>query len=229
MLRPGADDSYVCHNKMKLCSARGRFYLPLARLGKTALQKDERGLLAEELYQARRRRNEPSDKLRNFPLPDNPASNIGIPNQIFLFDSTQGKEEYLYEQLAEFVRIDRNRLPSLEGNYHSRWSRDSSNSTHPSKKAGDFALDLCLPEFDFIRKELLPISYTLGRWLLDFFVPASVERDDITIPNLTAFREIVQTYLKDPCDNGMVRNEINGEYDRPFLFKQVQEQVDKTE
>lgn len=194
-----------------------RSFALAARLGKTPMQKEERDLLAEELYQARRRRNEPTDKLKGYPIPDNPGSDFGVPNQIFLFDSTQGKEEYLYQELAEFVRIDRNQLPALEGNYHSRWSKDSSNHTHPSKKAGDFAFDVCLPEFDFIRKEILPISYTPGRWLLDYFIPASLERDDITIPNVTAFREIVQTYLTDPCDDALVRNETDGEYYRPLL------------
>ncbi len=216
LLKLGDSDNHSCH-KLRLCSARSRFHLSLARLGKTPMQKEERDFLAQELYQARRRRNEPADKLKNYPIPDNPGSDFGVPNQIFLFDSTQGKEEYLYQALAEFVRIDRNRLPTLEGNYHSRWSRNSSNSTHPNKKAGDFALDLCLPEFDFIRKEILPVSYTLGRWLLDYFIPASLERDDVTIPNVTAFIEIVQTYLTDPCDDALVRNNTDGEYYRPLV------------
>ena len=219
-LRPGAFDSHECHKikrkKLKVCVARARFHLSLARLGKTSLHKKERDLLAEELYQARRRRNKLVNKLNNYPIPDEPSGNFSAPNHLFLFDSTQGREEPLYQRLAEFLRIERRRLPALAGSYRSKWSRGAANSTHahPEARAEDFAIDLCLSKFDFVRKELLPISHTLGRWLLDYLIPASLARDDVVIPDVTAFREIVGTYLTDPCDNGLVRNDTDGEYYR---------------
>ena len=174
--------------------ARSRFHLSLARLGKTPLRKEEWDLLAEELYQARRRRNEPSNKLYGFPIPQTNQSGFGVPNKVFLFESNQGKYEYMYQELARFVGMDRDRFPPLKNNFRSSWTANSTavNSTATNSMAAKSNyINICFPEFEFVRKELLPISYTLGRWLLDYFIPASLERDDITIPNVTAFQEIV--------------------------------------
>ena len=202
-LQSGDRDTYECPRKERFCISRSRFYLPLARLGKTPLQKEERDLLAEEMYQARRRRHDTIDTLKKYPIPKTISSGFGVPNKVFLFDSTQGRKEYLYKELAGFVGIDYERLPPIKSTYKSKWSRTQDTNV---------AIDICLPEFDIIRKELMPIAHTLGRWLLDYFIPASLVREDITIPNVTAFREIVEGYLRDPCDDVLVRNATDGEY-----------------
>ena len=141
------------------------------------------------------------------------SSIFGVPNNIFLFDSSQGKKEYFYQELAHFVQINRDQLPPLDSiSYISKWSGNGSNNQTESRKAkNNFHFDICLPKHDHIRKEMMPISYTLGRWLLDYFIPASYLRDDITIPNIVAFSESAQSYLKDPC-NALMRNAVDGEY-----------------
>jgi len=58
----------------------------------------------------------------------------------------------------------------------------------------------------------MPISYVLGTWLLQYMIPASYERDDLVIPNAQSFATIVEGFLKDPCDDRLVRNEEDGEY-----------------
>ena len=73
-------------------------------------------------------------------------------------------------------------------------------------------MDICLPEYDHVRKELLPISYTLGEWLLKYLIPASHQREDLVIPNVTAFESIAQGFKADPCEGRLVRNEADGEY-----------------
>ena len=216
-LRKGANDSYRC--KELLCVARARFYLPLARLGKTLLGPKEQELLKSELHQSRRRMGDFSDKLNNFPIRAN-TSKVVVPNNVFLFDSTQGKQEYLYRELAKYVHIDRDLLPAIDDVYKSKWSGnnpDGSNNVNKTKVDNKhFVFDICLPKWEEIRQEILPMSYTLGRWLLDYFIPASYERDDITIPNVTDFTRIVHGYLVDPCNNTLVRNETTGEFHRPL-------------
>lgn len=211
-LQSGDPDSYECPRKQHFCIPSSRFHLLLASLGKTPLQKEERDLLSEEMYQARRRRNDTIDTLKKFPIPETVTSGFGVPNKIFLFDSTQGREEYLYKELAGFVGIDYERLPPIKSVYKSTWSGNATATEDTRRDKDHFAIDICLPEFDIIRKELMPIAHTLGRWLLDYFIPASLVREDITIPNVTAFREIAEGYLRDPCDDALVRNATDGEY-----------------
>jgi hypothetical protein len=189
------------------CVARSRFHLSLAKLGKTPLDLHERDLLQSELYQAKRRRNDTSTTLRNYPIGDD-REKIGVPNNVFLFESTQGKNEYFYEELAKFLRIDRARFPPL--NYKSGSGLNMKQNQIFQRKEETF--DICLPEFDYVRKELLPISYTLKEWLLRYLVPSSHQRNDLVIPNVTAFVDIVDDFGKDPCNDRLVRNENDGEY-----------------
>lgn len=78
-------------------------------------------------------------------------------------------------------------------------------------KGQEHLLDIRLPQFDYVRKELLPISYTLGQWLTNYLIPASHQRDDLVIPNSAAFESIATGFLMDPCDR-LVRNDTDGEY-----------------
>jgi len=103
-------DNHKCKNvKEKVCVARSRFHLSLARLGKTPLDQTERDLLQSELYQTKLRRNDTSTILRKYPV----KNKEGVPNKVFLFESGQGKEEYFYKELAEFVNIDPSMLPPI--------------------------------------------------------------------------------------------------------------------
>ena len=174
---------------------------------------EEYKLLVSELYQSKRRMNDTSKILKRNVIPknNNSTGSVGVPNKVFLFDSSQGKKEYLYQELARFVNIDPDKLPPIHEVYKTAWSNQT------DSKAGQenlFVFNICLPKYEYIRKQLLPISYTLGRWLLDYFIPASYQRDDVTIPNVPAFAKFVQSYLQDPCNNTLVRNETDGEYYR---------------
>jgi len=211
-LSKNGTDNHKCPQKMSHCVARSRFHLSLASLGKTLLGPEEQDLLTSELHQSKRRMNVTLAGLHGYPIPQNTnsSSNFGVPNNVFLFDSNQGKKEYLYQELAQFVKIDRGRLPAIDEVYSTTWSGNGLEKESDT----NFVFDICLPQWEHVRKELLPISYTFGKWLLDYFIPASYQRDDVTIPNATAFVEIVQTYLQDPCNNTLVRNETDGEYYR---------------
>lgn len=262
------NDDHKCKGRLLICVSRSRFYLSLAQLGKTPLESDERALLQSELVQARRRhrhnRNSNSTnsnstttttiQLRNYPL-QHPVP--GVPNNVFLFDSSQGKEEYFYKALARFLHIDRAMLPPLDektyisghglndasrheeqqllqqdttssavdSNSNSSAVNSNSNSSAVNSKS-EVLFDICNPSFDYVRKELLPISYTLSRWLLEYLVPAARNRTgtgtgndhhpehepDLVIPNLDRFASIVEGFARDPCDDRLVRNDVDGEY-----------------
>ena len=220
-----------CRRKVDLyCVARARFQLPLARLGKTPLDEEEQDLLRSELIQSQRRIEQKDDPAAaaaaaNTTKADNNnkinyksiwevpiEKRKPIPNHVFLFETTQGKEEYLYDELADFVGIDRSYMPPLNVTFRSGIRRPHS-------------VDLCDPAYDGIRKELMPISYSLSEWLLKYLVPASLVREDLVIPTNKNknndnnndgkdFVSIVKGYAEDPCKgpNRLIRNAVDGEY-----------------
>ena len=197
---------------MLVCVPRSRFHLSLARLGKTPLDQDEIDLLQSELRQSTLRLNDTSAKTWKYPFADN-RKKVGVPNKVFIFESSQGNKEYFYQDLAMFLEFDRARLPPLDNTTYR--SGNGLNNLEKSKKAAadkGKSVDICLPQYDVIRKELLPISYTLGQWLKQYLIPASHQRNDLTIPNITAFESIVESYARDPCQNRLVRNDDDGEY-----------------
>ena len=199
-------DNHECRRaKDRVCVARSRFHLSLARLGKTPLDKLERDLLESELYQAKRRRNDTSRVLRKYPVK---VKEKGVPNRVFLFESSQGKEEYFYKELAQFVNIDRSLLPPIDFNIGNGLNKKRLQKLQSKEEL----FDICLPKFDYVRKEIMPISYVLGTWILRYLLPASSKRNDLVIPNPKSFVTIIESFLKDPCDNRLVRNEVDGEY-----------------
>jgi len=185
-----ADKGNKVRKRGDVTVARSEFYASLYKLGKTQLGAAERDLL--NISQ--------SWKVK------------GARNDVFLYDSTQGKNEYFYEELARFVGIHRWALPPLTNTTHKTgYGRNGAKWGEKQLKKG--IIDICLPEYDFARKLLLPVSHRLGEWLVKYVIPAALERDDLTIPNVTDFAEIVKTtYGKDPCDNRLIRNETDGEY-----------------
>ena len=113
------------------------------------------------------------------------------------------------------MRVDRAKLPPLDDRTHQSHGglNIDRNIQHRDQVAKTDLLDICRPEFDHVRKELLPIAYTLQQWLLRYVVPASREREDLTIPNADAFVDIVRGFGRDPCgDDRLVRNVSDGEY-----------------
>eukprot|EP00531_Pseudo-nitzschia_arenysensis_P019158 CAMPEP_0116121522 /NCGR_PEP_ID=MMETSP0329-20121206/3741_1 /TAXON_ID=697910 /ORGANISM="Pseudo-nitzschia arenysensis, Strain B593" /LENGTH=320 /DNA_ID=CAMNT_0003615339 /DNA_START=517 /DNA_END=1479 /DNA_ORIENTATION=- len=204
---------HLCpHRKMKVCAARARFHLSLARLGKTPLDNDEIELLQSEIRQSQIRFNDTSTNTKAYPFAGG-NDKAGVPNNVFLFESSQGKHEYFYQELANFVRIDRDTLPRLDNStYRSGNGLNNQRISDLHAQDAENTFDICSPQWDDVRKELLPMSYTLGQWLLNYLIPESRKRDDLLVPNVTAFESIVKTFGRDPCQDRLVRNETDGEY-----------------
>jgi len=228
-------DNHLCHGGKKIlfCVARSRFYLPLAHMGKTPLTLRERELLESELFQSKRRKGDFTTTLQNrkrpktrpiIPKHDNDnnntessvttgSSSVAIPNHVFVFESSQGREEYFYQELANFVQIDRSKLPPLNKDIYRKGNGlNTQILSQYQNESREELFDICQSKYDYIRKELLPIAHTLGEWLLKYLLPASLQREDLTIPNGTAFAQIVQGFGMDPCNGTLIRNDSDGEY-----------------
>lgn len=200
--RSSSCDSNGCQNNDLYCVPRSRFHLSLARMGKTARGKEEQELLVSEIIQAKKRIHDNSTTL--FPI-----QMENISNHIFLYESGQPKEEYFWQQLAEFVRINRTDLPEDQG--YRMGNGLNTDNVKVLEKQKKTLFDICEPQYDRLRQDLMPIAYTLQKWLRQYFIPASKVRDDVVIPNVDKFEEIVTAFQKDPC-NRLVRNDADGEY-----------------
>lgn len=173
-------------------------------MGKTARDKEEQDLLVSEILQSKKRMNDNSTTL--FPIQ---LEEKKIPNHVFLYESSQPQEEYFWQSLSEFVRVNRTDLPEDQGyRMGNGLNTDDAKQLEQQKKN---LFDICDPKYDYFRQELMPIAYTMQKWLRTYFIPASKVRDDVVIPNVDKFEEIVETFARDPC-NRLIRNDTDGEY-----------------
>ena len=177
-----------CGKKL-FCTARARFHVAIARLGKTLLSFEERKLLAP---------NDPDGGMgvtngneNNHGTDDNTNSGglIGwnITNAIFIYDQTQLQEQYLWDGLASFLQV------SYVPNTKRRFS-------HGKNKT---SLDICAPKYDYFRSIMMKSSYEMSLWFERYLLPISEDslRSDVTIMNPNnAFYNIIQSYKLDPCE-----------------------------
>jgi len=220
-------DSHGCPDGQLACVARSRFHVSLSMMGKTPRNPDEVNLLNSEILQAKRRNNETtplakhnldrreslSSRQNNHSINAMDDPSITIPNHILLYESSQPQEEYFWQSLSEFIRINRTDLPTSENMAWTMGKGLNTNDTTKIEKMKEIqkAFDICDAKYDYLRQELMPIAYTLQQWLNLYFIPASKVRDDVTIPNVEKFEEIVEAYQRDPC-NRLIRNQTDGEY-----------------
>jgi hypothetical protein len=167
-----------CPNRQLYCLGRARFHLALARLGKTPLSDEERQLLAPHDVDGGK-----------FLL------NFNITNPIFLYDQTELREGYLWEELSEYLGVSHIPHRKFKGSVG---------------QGGNFTL--CDPHYDDFRSTLMPYSYELSKWLQRFFLPVAKnpQRPDVRVADVERLRTIVRGYTKDPC-NRLVRTG-NGTY-----------------
>jgi hypothetical protein len=165
------------------CTARARFHLSLARLGKTMLTSyEERSLLAP---------NDPDGGLTT-----NGLISWNVTNDIFVYDQTQLNEDYLWDGLASFLKLSK--IPHAKKQL--------------SKGRNKINLDICDPMYDSFRAIMMKSSYEMSLWLEQYFLPVALNpnRTDVTIvngPNNNEFLDIIQSYKLDPCERLiLVRN-----------------------
>lgn len=182
-----------CPDNQLLCIYRSQFHTALARLGKTPLSDEERQYLAPDQFYG-------GKQLENF----------NVSNPIFVYELSQMKDESFWDELADFLDI-----PAIPNDkYHGSHGHD--------RKWGDkYMLDICDPQYDNLRKLMMPISYELFLWLDRFFRPVALDpsRRDVKVPNADKFFEKVGEFSKDPC--GRLERQEDGSFDLITEYKKA--------
>ena len=165
-------NKWGCITGELFCVARSKFYLPLASLGKTSPMSDkEIKLLLSNDYKNDKRILTKSQYIRN---------------PILLYEQQQPSEEYFWNDVCNYLYINRSSLPEMVD-----YTSDSQNKTldemtsHEKTKSKKRKFNICHKDRDPLRKLLLPISYNIYIWLTEYFIPASkIKKNDIYISNL---------------------------------------------
>jgi len=232
-LHPQKELTYIgCPTKHIICVARAEFHIALARMRKTPLRpnSDEMKLLQsvqiQKLHEMNKISSAGSTIAGKTPVTaDNSSSNKSIsdnnhdndyyhkedeedypfiPNSILLYEFSQPTNEYFYDELSQYLEVTKSQL--LPNGTASIGFQTSSARTKRFK-----GFDICNPERDPLRQLLLPISYNIYQWLIQYFVPASQTRKDIVIPKIDDFIDLIRPYKEDPCSR-LVRNATDGSF-----------------
>jgi hypothetical protein len=125
---------------------------------------------------------------------------LGIPNDVFLYDQTQMRDEgqYFWNDLASFLRVSS--LPDIDHHY--------------SKGKNLQHLDICDPKYDAFRSWLMPYSYELSVWLQRYFLPLARDppRTGVHVPGgVDRLSGIVESYQHDPCGRLVLSTQDDGQ------------------
>jgi hypothetical protein len=189
-LPPPASLMGACTDHMNdVCTDNANFHIHLAMLGKTNLTALERVLLESTTS------NSTSTSTR---VPRNPKNLMHLPNPVFLYDVSQlggsnvDVSESVRRDMQDYLGLQQP-LPVLEPTARSISSSASSSSQEPSHNL----LDICLPEHDALRQELLQIAWQASEWITTYFLPLS----DVTVPAPEHFRSVLlNDWRNDPCE-----------------------------
>ena len=163
---------HECPNNGQLCSARARFHLPLARVGKTALDEKERELLA------------PDDKDGGMKL-----TNLHVKNPIFIYELSEIGQDDMWDALAKLLKVPYIRHDKIIGKNEDR------------KRENSKRLNFCDEEYDEFRAHIMPHAYNMSSWFCDYLVPAAKdENQNVYMTDPDRFCEKVRSYAEDPCN-----------------------------
>jgi hypothetical protein len=116
----------------------------------------------------------------------------GMTNQIFLYEQTQlsGHHE---PAVAEALRLDLSNfldvsppLPSLKTRGEVHHTRD----TEP-----DNVIDICQPDYQILREELVMIGRDASEWILEYFV----NQPNVVVSSPEYFANALESWKEDPC------------------------------
>jgi len=158
-------------------TGKGEFHAILSLLGKTNMTSDgELDLLKGFLRQ---------DELLDWPQP--------LPNKIFFLETTQMSDTQNATRAAQFRRDLQSFLglqQELPPVLHVRPGKDRQIDE-------TLKLDMCQPENDEIRHELVRISRVASQWIRKYFLSSP----DVVVSSREHLEEIFATsWMQDPCD-----------------------------
>jgi hypothetical protein len=151
----------------------------LATLGKTNMSSPE------ELEMIRRY----PKQLRQLPPP--------FPNKIFLFttdqlsDTNETRTQLFAEDVQQFIGFRDKLPPMLHVKPGKKWN-DTVQALKDSKK-----INICDSEYDALRKVLMDIARPASVWIRKYFM----ESDQVVVSSPDYFKEILETWMHDPCDS----------------------------
>ena len=162
----------MCPNSL-FCLHRARFHVALASLGKTAMEAEERKLLAYNDF----------DGGLNI-------TNLNVTNAVFLYEQTQLGNEHadlFWDDLAQFLNI-------ADGIAHEKEGK-------PKGRPQKNKLDICLPKYDELRIKFLNYSYEFAMWMQLYFIPVARDetREDVVVSNADWLHSKMEEYKLDPC------------------------------
>jgi len=109
-----------------------------------------------------------------------------IPNPIFVYDTSQIYQEQFRIDLQRFVGLDAELVAAANVS-------DSSSSSSSQKKQ---VLDICLPRYRNLRRELVDIGTRASSWMREYFL----KMPSVYVSNRTQFESILETWQFDPCE-----------------------------
>ena len=126
--------------------------------------------------------------------------NLEIRNRIFLYEQTELNNDFLWEDLKEFLGVNHT------------LKHDRRVSAHGSTSKSITNVNFCDDEYDNFRAKMMPIAYNVSVWLQDYFIPIAKDesRSDVVIARLDTFTQLVEKYKLDPC--GKLQRLDNGTY-----------------
>lgn len=178
--------SSECGDKI-LCTARGRFHVFLARLGKTPLSQEELQWLAP---------NDPDGGVNILEL----VQQNRVKNKLFLYEQTQLKNDpQFWKGLGRYLGVSH--IPNI--------------IYRGAKGKGLIENDICDPYYDYFRSQMMLSSYEMSVWLQNYFLPVARDpnRTDVVVANdnVDLLEQIFETYKLDPC-NRLIREPSSGTY-----------------
>lgn len=175
------------------CTYNAYFHLHLAQMGQTARTEPEKLLL---------RHYDPQND--NQPLPyDLAVLNPPAPHSVFLYDQNQIDGRKVPE-IAETFRRDMSAylgvspmLPSLQQatqlTYENRTETAQEKQTR--KLIESKLINICNPEFQHMRNELVKVGSDAADWILNYYMPLP----NVHVSSPDYFRKVLEEYKSDPC------------------------------
>lgn len=176
---------HECFQGQIFCVHKSRFHLGLARLGKTAMDSEERLLLAAE----------DNDGGENLP-------NDQIKNPIFIFDERELGHDYFWESITEYLGVD-----EIEHDIESMVRLE-----HKMEIENIKSLDFCHEDYHDLRAQMMQYSHEMATWLQFHLIPLALDADrpDVEMANPKKFYQLAEHYKQDPC--GTLRRGADGKF-----------------
>jgi len=155
-----------------VCTDRSLFHIHLSFLGKTKLSD-----AAEQ-------------ELLTHPRKERPFGMKVLPNKVFLYeinqlnDANPMRAQQYRADLSEFLGLEDEAL------------QPRTNHTD-SVTPAEVALDICQKQYGPLRDELMKNSIAASKWIRNYFL----QSPDVTVSSPDYFKELLLSWLIDPCDN----------------------------